>query len=58
METTRNNFELIVDGLNLTRERLIEEKIRNNQKIAISENGIVKLIDPKTLKKKQIKENI
>lgn len=45
-----NNFketrEKIIQGLEQTRRKLLEEKAKNEKAIAISENGEVKIVFP------------
>ena len=38
--------EKIIKGFALTRQKLLKEKAKNNQAIAISENGEIKIIFP------------
>ena len=39
----------VSEGLNLAYRRLVEEHRRNNQPLILSENGVVKFVDPNTI---------
>lgn len=43
--------ETILKGMKVSSKKMIKEKIRLGQTIVISENGIVKEVDPKELEK-------
>lgn len=52
---TKNNAiirERIINGLKLTYERLIKDKIERNLQLIVSENGKVQHVDPIKFQKK------
>lgn len=40
----------IVEAMNISAKMFIEDKIRKGQRIVISENNVIKYIDPKDIK--------
>lgn len=46
---------LIVKGLEESYLKLLDEKIKNREKLIVSENGKIKRLDPKKIKKQLVK---